>query len=195
MHTLYTIGHSTHPTAAFVDLLANHGINAVSDVRSSPFSRFNPQFNREVVRDSLRAAGIAYVWLGESLGARWEDPACLDEAGNVRFDLVARTERFGEGLERVRRGMQDYRVALMCAEKDPLNCHRTILVCRNLRAPEVRIKHIREDGTVETHADVEDRLLAATGLGDGDLFADRGQLIERAYDLRGQQMTGASPAG
>src|SRR5690242_9735719 len=129
--TVYTIGHSTHAIEKFIALLKSSQIEAVSDVRSWPHSRMNPQFNRETLKRSLREAGIKYVFLGKELGARSEDRGCYRN-GQVQYDLLANTELFKQGIERVKEGAQKYRVVLMCAEKDPLDCHRTILVARKL---------------------------------------------------------------
>lgn len=129
---LFTIGHSTHPIEEFIALLRCHDITAVCDVRSAPYSRFNPQFRREALAASLKDADIAYVYLGRELGARIEDPALLED-GRVSFAKVARSDLFCAGMERVREGMRAYRVALMCAERDPIQCHRMILVTRNLQ--------------------------------------------------------------
>ena len=138
--TVFTIGHSTHPQERFVSLLCQHGITALCDVRSTPYSRVNPQFNREGLRESLRACGITYVFLGKELGARSADPTCY-EYGKVKYDRLAVTDLFRQGLDRVREGTRTYRVALMCAEKEPLECHRTILVARHLvdRSEERRV--------------------------------------------------------
>src|ERR1700704_3164996 len=116
---VYTIGHSTHSIEKFVELLGRAQITAVSDVRSRPYSRMNPQFNRENLKQSLSANGIKYVFLGKELGARSEDHSCYRN-GQVQYDLLARTDLFKQGIERILEGTQKYRVALMCAEKEPL---------------------------------------------------------------------------
>src|SRR5208282_1520645 len=108
--TVFTIGHSTHTQERFISLLSLHGITALCDVRSKPYSRMNPQFNREELKRSLRERGIDYVFLGKELGARSEDPACY-EHGKVLYDRLARTDLFRLGLERVQKGMKDYRLA------------------------------------------------------------------------------------
>ena len=124
--TVFTIGHSTHPQERFIGLLLKHGITAVCDVRSKPYSRMNPQFNREDLEEALLAQGIAYRFLGKELGARSDDPDCY-VGGKVQYDRLAGTELFKQGLKRVIRGLkEDFRIALMCAEKEPLECHRTI---------------------------------------------------------------------
>jgi uncharacterized protein (DUF488 family) len=184
---LFTIGHSNHELDDFIALLKQHDIGVVADVRSSPYSRFHSQFNREVVKAALQEAGIQYLFLGEALGARRTEPECL-VGQKVKFDLVARLPSFVEGLDRLRKGASEYRVALMCAEKDPLDCHRTILVCRNLRSDGIAIRHILDDGSLETQESVESRLLAAAKLPPGDLFDTKETLLEQAYDRQGEKI-------
>jgi len=187
MALLYTIGHSTHSTETLVELLTKHGITAIADVRSSPYSRFNPQFNRENLRVELKGSGIAYVFLGKELGARSEDPQCYIE-GKVQYDRLARTELFQEGLRRIARGVSKQKVALMCAEKDPLTCHRAILICRHLPASDIGIQHILGDGRLESHTDALARLLRELGIAGPELFRSRNELISEAYSRRGEQL-------
>jgi len=184
---LYTVGHSTHPLEKLLALLERHEISAVADVRSHPYSRMNPQFNRDPLKAALKKAGIAYVFLGKELGARSEDRRCYVD-GKVQYSLLAKTDLFQEGLARIVQGMTTHRVALMCAEKDPLTCHRTILVCRHLVAQGVQVQHILEDGGLEGHDEALGRLLVELGLPERDLFRDRAELIEEAYARRGEQI-------
>jgi uncharacterized protein (DUF488 family) len=177
--TLYTIGHSNHPIEHFIALLQQHDITAVCDVRSQPYSRFNPQYNRETLKQSLQQHGIAYVFLGKELGARSDNPDCYID-GRVQYHLLAQQPVFHEGLDRLRSGMQDYRIALMCAEKDPLQCHRTGLIGRELRS-ELPMLHILADGTLESHAEFEQRLLALHDIAP-DLLRSPEQCIRQAYD-------------
>jgi len=129
MSELLTIGHSVHAVERFVDLLKMHGVTALCDVRSSPYSRFTPQFNRETLKEEMARQRIAYIDLGAELGPRSADPTCY-ENGKIQYKRLATKEIFQQGLDRLRKGMATYRIALMCAEKDPLTCHRTILICR-----------------------------------------------------------------
>ncbi len=161
-HPVLTIGHSAHPIEAFVELLKRHAVNVLADVRSAPYSRFHPQFNREALATALEGAGIQYVFLGRELGARSDDPACY-ESGRVQYDRLERTDLFQQGLERVIRGAGRYRVALMCAEKEPLDCHRTLLVARALVRRGVCVQHILPDGRLEEHANTLRRLLEKKG--------------------------------
>lgn len=127
MTTLYTVGHSNHSFEKFISLLTANGVTAVADVRSRPFSRRHPQFNEERLAAALAQQGIAYVFLGRELGARPEDPSCY-ENGKVQYERLSATPAFKAGIERALAGAEKFRVALMCAEKEPLDCHRTLLV-------------------------------------------------------------------
>ncbi|MDQ1336940.1 MAG: hypothetical protein QG552_3890 [Thermodesulfobacteriota bacterium] len=187
MNDLYTIGHSTHSIERFIELIQRHHIDAVCDVRSSPYSRYNPQFNRETLQAELKRHGIAYVFLGKELGPRSDDPGCY-ENGKVQYDRLAQMKLFQEGLRRVRQGMASYRVALMCSEKDPATCHRTILVCRRLRDKDTRIRHILEDGSVEENDLTIRRLKNLLKLPEIDLFTSPEEMVERAYDIQGDRI-------
>jgi len=194
MPELYTIGHSTHSVEKFIELLLMHGITAVCDVRSQPYSKFNPQFNRENIQTDLKHASIAYVFLGKELGPRSDDPACYED-GKVQYHLLAATTIFQHGLERLKKGMDSHRIAVMCAEKDPLMCHRTILVCRHLRGEDIEIKHILEDGSVERHVDCEKRLLRFLKIPPLQLFDSPEDLINRAYDIQSEKIAHGGAAG
>ena len=168
-------------------LLQRHAVTAVCDVRSSPYSQYNPQFNREPFQKALKGAGIAYVFLGGELGARTEDPTCYKD-GKVQFHRLAGTDRFKQGLERLRKGVEKYRVSLLCAEKDPMMCHRMILVCRHMRDDDVAIRHILEDGTLEPNEETERRLMKSLKIAETDLFMGYESLVEMAYDRQGQRI-------
>lgn len=187
MSTLYTIGHSTHTVRKLIDLLSMHRVSAVADVRSSPYSRYNPQFNSEPLQHALRAAEIDYVFLGRELGARPVDKRCYKD-GQVQFNLIAQGGLFSAGLERLRQGMDSYTVTLLCAEKDPIACHRMILVCRSLRESGMTIRHILEDGALEDNASAEHRLMQELHIKENDLFASDEELVQRAYDTQGKKI-------
>ncbi len=185
---IFTIGHSTHPQECFIALLRQHGVTALCDVRSKPYSRVNPQFNREELEKALLAHGIAYRFLGKELGARSDDPNCY-EGGKVRYSRLAETGLFKLGIKRVLRGIKDdFRIALMCAEKEPLDCHRTILVARHLAALGVAIEHIHADGHLESHADALRRLAQILNLAEEDMFHSREELLSDAYRRQEQRI-------
>lgn len=185
---IYTIGHSKHPIDRFIALLQQHGIDALADVRSTPYSRFNPQFNKEKLQTALASAGVRYVFLGEELGARTKDPSCYDEEGRVSYAKLARTERFRKGIERLLAGMQQHRIAIMCAEREPLECHRTILVSRELERAGVSVTHILQDGALEPHSQLMGRLAVELNLVGTDLFRSSDELIEDAYEKQGARI-------
>jgi len=182
---IYTVGHSNHPIEQFIGLLQPHGITAIADVRSTPYSRFNPQFRREKLQAALASAGIQYVFLGQELGARSEDPAVYDATGRVSYALLAKTDLFRRGIARLKTGMAEHRISIMCAEREPLDCHRTILVSRELFREGVPVTHILADGTLEPHEHAMQRLVAKLKLPKDDLFGDP---IERAQDLQASKM-------
>lgn len=182
-----TVGHSNHSIDAFVDLLLRNGVTALADVRSAPYSRYQPQFNKETLARSLRERGIHYVFLGRELGARSDDPACY-ENGRVQYHRLAQTEAFQSGLGRVMQGMGEHRIALMCAEREPLECHRTLLVARELSERGVAIRHILPDGSTEDHADAMNRLLSLTGLPREDLFRSHEELVAEAIRRQEQKV-------
>lgn len=186
-HAILTIGHSTLPIDEFAALLRKHAVTAVADVRSSPFSRYNPQFNRDALKRELSKAGIQYVFLGKELGARSDDPGCY-VGTKVQYSKLAATPLFRAGLDRVEQGAAQYNVALMCAEKEPLDCHRTILVARELVSRGHDIVHILADGSLEPHAHTMLRLLDQLGLPHQDMFRSQGDIFDEAYGRRGEKI-------
>ena len=184
---LFTIGYSPHILDSFLRVLNKHKITAVADVRSSPYSQFKPEFNKDQLTQFLNKHGIAYVFLGDYCGARVEDPSCYVNR-KVDYTLVAENPKFKEGLKRIINGMEKYRIALMCAEKDPITCHRTILICRNLTDKGINIKHIMSNGRTEDHKDSEQRLLKIFGLNHPDMFRSEQQRLNDAYIRQGEKI-------
>ena len=185
---VFTIGHSDHSLEAFLALLSNHGVTAVADVRSAPFSRFCPQFNRGPLCAALKDHGIRYTFLGQKLGGRSPDPSHYRDR-RTRYELVARTSRFRDGVDRVVAGAARYRIALMCAEKEPLDCHRTLLVAPALAARGVAVVHVLADGELESHENTLDRLLAWFNLSpDGDMFGTREELLAQALEQQARRV-------
>lgn len=185
--SVFTIGHSNHPIEKFIELLRLYRIDALADVRSAPASRFNPQFNKKPLAASLKQAGIAYVFLGRELGARPEDLATY-ENGRVQYRKLAATPLFRSGIERVEQGARKLRISLMCAEKDPLDCHRTLLVSRALERDHVAVTHILADGALESQHEAMHRLLKVEAAGSGDMFDAEETLIELAVQRREERV-------
>ena len=177
--TVLTIGHSTHTFEEFLVLLRQHDVTAVADVRSAPYSRFNPQFNRDVLAGALDAEGIRYVYLGNELGGRSRGLKSYKD-GRIRYERVRRTKSFRNGLVRVVDGAARHRIALMCVEKEPLDCHRTLMVSLALDEKGVGVAHIHADGHLEPHGGAMDRLLKLRKLSGEDLFRTREDRIAEA---------------
>jgi uncharacterized protein (DUF488 family) len=175
---LLTIGHSNHPIEHFLALLARHRVEVVADVRSRPYSRFVPQYRKPTLAGLLADAGIGYLFLGEELGGkprRGDLPARLDYAARIR------EPSFRNGIAQLLAAVQETRVALLCRERDPLECHRLHLICRHLAPEQLDIRHILPDGRVEPQAETERRLLARA---DAPLLATAGEpdALLREYD-------------
>lgn len=200
MQPLYTLGHSNHSPEKFLDLLQSQGITALADVRSAPYSRYLPHFNQQALKPLLAQAEIRYVFLGAELGARPSEPTCYQE-GKALYERISALPAFAEGLKRLLKGAQDHRIALMCAEKDPITCHRAILVCQHLAPFNLEIAHIHSNGELEYHEDLEERLLGLHQLQDppagGQLslflaetapLGDRETRLQKAYQLQGDKI-------
>jgi len=180
--TVFTVGHSVHAPEDFQALLKRHGIACLCDVRSHPYSR-NSQFNRENLARDLKVTGIDYIFLGAELGARSTDPACYD-LGKVRYDKLAQTTLFRQGIARLTTEAAGRRVALMCAEKDPLECHRTILIAPHILAAGLDVQHILANGTLESHANALGRLRRQLDLPEYDLFRSADDVLEDACRIQ-----------
>ena len=200
MLAIFTIGHSNHTPEKFLELLSIHNINALADVRSAPYSRYLPHFNKQALQSYLPKAEIRYVFLGAELGARPADSSCYVE-GRALYEKIAVLDSFQQGLKRIIKGSQNHRIALMCAEKDPITCHRAILVCRHLLSFNLEIAHIHSNGDLEYQENLEERLLQIHDLQDKQeniqlsLFPTvsqpqlpRSERISQAYQLQGDRI-------
>jgi uncharacterized protein (DUF488 family) len=152
--TIFTIGHSNLEPEVFVALLRQHGLETLVDVRSAPYSRYAPHFSRGAIDEMLGDAGIRYVWAGDVLGGRPDDPACyrggVVRRGNVDYDALARRPSYQQGIAQLVAYAGQRATAVMCSEEDPRRCHRHHLIEQTLRAHEAIVLHIRRDGTLET---------------------------------------------
>jgi len=184
---LYTIGHSNLSVDRFVNLLRLGQVNTLCDVRSIPYSRYNPQFNRESLKTSLAALDIKYLYLGDVLGGRSKNPQHYRNS-KLQYSLVASTPEFVNAIDRVFEVAQTHRVVLMCSESDPINCHRAILIYRHLRKRDVDLIHILGSGELEPQDEFERRLMEETKTPMQDLFMSHDELIERAYDKLGAKI-------
>jgi uncharacterized protein (DUF488 family) len=185
--TIFTIGHSTHNYERFLELIRNAGVTAVADVRTAPFSRHFPQFSRDALQTELRMDGIAYSFLGKELGGRPTGSQYYCD-GVADYERMARSPDFARGLQRVLDGARKYRIALMCSEHDPLDCHRCLLVGRALAARGAAVKHILADGAIADHREIEERLLKSEGRHGDDLFLSPEERLAEAYRKRARKV-------
>lgn len=157
---LFTIGHSNHPIDYFISLLKMNEIDVLIDVRSAPYSKFSPHFKKEALADSLQKAGIKYLFFGKELGARREEPEIRNEDGKIDYFKVRETEIFKEGIRRIKDGLgKDYKITMMCAEANPLDCHRFYMISYQFARDGIDLKHILKDGTAKPHSEFENELI------------------------------------
>lgn len=184
---LYTIGYAGFSIDGFITLLKSQQIKAVADVRSQPYSKFAPEFNKEVLTPSLKVHDISYVFLGEELGARRSEPECYVN-GKVVYSRVELTERFQSGVNRLLKGLTEMSIALMCAEKDPATCHRFALICHHMKNYDLEIKHFYR-GSIESNPETEKRLLKSLKMTNMDLFRSDSQVLEDAYQRLSEKIS------
>lgn len=180
---VFTMGHSNLELKDYLQVLVNHDIKLVGDVRSRPGSYRFPQFNRETLEEVLRDSGLRYEFLGETLGGRPEDPKAYFSDGRVNYEVRRKARDFQGEIDRVIARSEEQKLVLMCAEEDPLQCHRFLMICPALVERGVAPMHIRRDGRLESQTDAEDRLLKLhhlDGFATGSLFAG-----ERSEALQG----------
>lgn len=154
---VYTIGHSVHSLEKLVNLLNSNRIEVLVDIRSEPYSRKVPHFNKDNLEKEIRKSGLKYLFLGKELGGRPKERQFYDQEGFVLYSKIADSPDFKSGLERLLNGIEKFRVALMCSEENPMNCHRRLLVGRVLSNAGVAVLHIRADGSIQSEEHIPDR--------------------------------------
>lgn len=185
---VFTIGHSTHNIDDFVGLLKMHKINCLIDVRSQPYSRIAPQFNKDRLGANLKNHKILYAHFEKEFGARHTKSSLLDEDNKVDFDKVRASGNFKEGIQRLKKALDlGYIIVLMCSEAEPFDCHRFSMVSYQLRK-EVEVSHILRDGSLKENSDLEKELLGQYNKKLNPLFDTEEQQIEKAYRLRGKDI-------
>ena len=184
-----TIGHSNHSLERFVELVHGAGIDLIVDVRSSPYSRYNPHFNREALAKSLSDAGVDYAFFGAELGGRPSDPDHFT-CSTADYEKMAEAGSFRRAMGQTVEFTRDRRIALMCAERDPIDCHRCLLVARAAHEFGAEVGHVLASGEVKPHEWIEERLL---GGGGGDLFTDRQMKLVEAYRAQGRKVAFSTP--
>lgn len=157
---LFTIGHTNHSHEEFIKLLKKYDISYLLDVRSTPFSQYTSQFNKDVINDVLQANGIKYCHMGKFFGARPDDESLYTEDNYLDFEKMRASELFKKGLDNVKKGLSlGNNIVLMCTEKDPIDCHRAIMVARGFSLQGIEVNHILPDGNLQSQKDLDLRLL------------------------------------
>lgn len=193
MKTIYTIGHSIYEIEDFVELLKQNQINTIVDVRSTPYSKFAPQYNRETLKKYLKQNSICYIFMGDLLGARHEDKTLLFDDGKVDFKKVQETKNFQDGVMRLQKGIEKgYSISLMCSEKEAFDCHRFGLISEFLSKKSIEINHIYPDKVV-LQQELEQKLLKKyeKQIPKIDLFnqnIDSQEQLKEAYKLRNKDI-------
>jgi uncharacterized protein (DUF488 family) len=185
---IFTIGHSNHDPDHFYELLSLHGIEVLVDIRSWPHSRFVEWADAGVLPRLVAEAGVRYLFLGKELGGRPEGDDFYDSDGHVLYGKVAQQDWFKEAIERLERGAEDYRVAIMCSEENPAHCHRRLLVSKVLLEHGMTVAHIRKEGQVEIES-------GPLKLSEGTLFEDEESLWRSSLSVsRGPRQRTSSSA-
>jgi uncharacterized protein (DUF488 family) len=163
---VYTIGHSNHPLERFMELLERYEIELLVDIRTSPFSRFSRHFSQEPLRNAIQGAGLKYLFLGKELGGKPKNPEFYDLDGHIDYARIAASQPFCEGIDMLISACEKFRVAIMCSEEDPTDCHRRRLVGPVLVRQAVGLKHIRGNGELQLERELleDERSLAVQQL-------------------------------
>lgn len=187
MTEILSIGHSTLDYPSFALRLKVEGVTAVADVRTVPYSRHQPHFSRNELKGALALDAIGYVFLGRELGGR-PDRLDLYTDGVADYEKMARTSAFASGLERLEKGARIYRIAMMCSERNPLDCHRCLLVGRALKEHGHYVRHLLPEGRSLDQDKIEAQLLAMAGRAEEDMFASQQDRLAEAYRLRARKV-------
>lgn len=178
---IYTIGHSNYTVEKLIDMLRHYNINCVVDIRGTPYSKYNVQFDKETIRYTLSKAGFIYIYMAKELAAKRINKQSYNDEGYSDFEKVINEKEFLEGIERLKNGCnKGYKIALLGAMQEPIRCHRSILVGKALRKAGFDVKHILDDYSIASQDDIEQMLL-------DKYFSNRNQMT--IDDLIGNVLT------
>ena len=194
---IYTIGHSNYTIEKFIDMLHYYNINCVVDIRGTPYSKYNVQFDKETIRYTLNKAGFIYIYMAKELAAKRVNKQSYNEEGYSDFEKVINEKEFIEGIERLKNGCdKGYKIALLGAMQEPIRCHRAILVGKALRKYGFNVKHILDDYSIVSQDDIEEMLLDKYFSNRNQITIDdligsalnRKEMIEKGYRLANKEI-------
>ncbi len=148
---LYTVGHSNYPIEVFIELVRKQQIEVIADVRSNPYAKYATHFTGQFLKKSLETQGLKYVFLGKEIGGKPKEPEFYDNEGHANFEKLAASAKFADGMERLELGISKYRVAIMCAEENPIACHRHLLIAKAAHKRGWAVGHIRKNGQIQNY--------------------------------------------
>ena len=167
---IYTLGHSNYPFDKFIEILKKHNINCIVDIRGIPYSKYNTQYNKEVLQSNLRKLGYTYIYMADEFGAKRRTRNSYNDEGYADFDKVILEDEFKRGIERLKVGCsKNYKIVLLGAMQEPIRCHRAILLGKELIKAGFDVKHIMHEGDLKVQSELEEQLLEK-------YFEDRNQL-------------------
>ncbi len=158
MNTLYTFGYGNLEIKEFLKIIKKNDIEVICDIRSQPYSSYKPEYSKEPLKEFLNENSIKYLFMGDNLGGRIDDKDCYED-NQINYEVLSQKKIFQEGLDRLLEGLKKYSVAIMCSEKEPEKCHRTLLVSRFVKNRHGNILHIHHNDTLEKHSDFENRIV------------------------------------
>lgn len=167
---IFAIGHSNYPYDKLIEMIKKYGIDCVVDIRETPYSKYNTQYNREVLRENLKSSGFTYVYMGHEFGAKRQTKESYNDEGYADFEKVIKEELFLKGIERITKGLQmGYKIVLLGAMQEPIRCHRSIMLGKYLNEKGFDVKYIMHEGNIVNQDYIEEDLL-------NKYFSDRNQL-------------------
>ena len=194
---IYTLGHSNYTIEKLIDMLKKYDINCVVDIRGTPYSKYNVQFDKEIIRYTLTKAGFIYIYMAKEFAAKRINKESYNEEGYSDFELVVNEKDFLDGIERLKNGCnKGYRIALLGAMQEPIRCHRSILVGRALIKYGFNVKHILDDSSIASQDDIEDMLLNKNFSNRNQITIDdlignslsKEEMIKKAYRLANKEI-------
>lgn len=178
---IYTTGYAGHSAPSLVQLLQTTGITVLADVRSNPFSGRQPEMDKPALMQALRCAGMRYVFMGEQLGGRPRNPK-LYRAGRIDPQALLAHEGYRAGVARLIAGAASHSICLLCAERDPISCHRGLYIAESLQEAGMQVLHLIPGKPAEDHQATRTRMAELAHMEHADLFASEKDRLSMAID-------------